>query len=134
MSGNGCTARSMAGKVWLCGGRSGPAWIWATVLRIVLCGMWHCPQVVPVVLEKTDSCHSLKVRSMAAPWGEEMSWQAPQALADSERVGSSKGEEAAVWKSAALEGSEVGARITPSAASWRGLLCVPVTWSTEWQK
>ncbi len=45
--------------------------------------MWHWPQLAPAGPEKTEPCHSAKVRSIAAPFGVTMSWQAPHSCAES---------------------------------------------------
>ena len=63
-----------------------------------------------------------------------MSWQEPHIPAESSVVSVHQAEYSASCVRPATSGSEKGPRRMLSAASVSGLLCVPSTLSTEWQK
>ena len=81
-----------------------------------------------------EPCHSLKVRSIAAPWPLTMSWQAPHMPEDFALLRSSRSEYVDGCGRPLGDGSEMDPRSTPSLESVSGLSCAPSTLSTEWQK
>ncbi len=117
-------------------------WLWTrrTLVGVVvetapsLATMWHWAQLSPPgVWESVVVVHSANVRSTWAPCRFWMSWQLPQALAESDVAPSSRREYETLCGEPGT-GSANGPNRLPFEASVSGLLCVPVTDSIEWQK